>query len=148
MPGNTAFSVFFPDAKIHGFAYLIACCLPFRLGLSINSRRSNALIKKLCFSLLEVIVATILVLAAFKGHLIAADSPKVLDLSSHPLVNKKSIGDLPDIRKRTWLRTLVTSSKTDFFFHHGQPKGLHAEPLLPYEDFLNQKKPKHNCHTG
>lgn len=95
--------------------------------------------KPLPSRLIEVMVAAVTLSTVLSTYLTAVDTATALDLSLNPLVSEASIGDLPEIRKRTWLRALVTFSKTDFFFHHGQPKGLHAELLFQYEDFLNQE---------
>jgi membrane-bound lytic murein transglycosylase MltF len=53
-------------------------------------------------------------------------------------VTEKFTGDLPEMRKRKRIRALVTYSKTDFFFHQGEAKGIQAEFLREYEKFLNK----------
>ena len=69
------------------------------------------------------------------GHLKAdVDSfPEELSLT------QLSTDDLPDIRKRKYLRALVTYSPTDFtIMPNGKPAGLQADALVAFEDFLNQ----------
>jgi len=47
-------------------------------------------------------------------------------------------GDLDEIRRRHFLRVLVTYSRTNFFFDRGAPKGYEYEQLAAYEKYLNQ----------
>lgn len=47
-------------------------------------------------------------------------------------------GDLDQMKERRVIRALVTYSKTDFFIHDGQIKGLQAELLQAYEKELNR----------
>jgi len=47
-------------------------------------------------------------------------------------------GDLDEMKERKLIRALVTYSKTDFFIHNGKIKGLQAELLQSYEDYLNK----------
>ncbi len=49
-----------------------------------------------------------------------------------------STDDLSTMKERKLIRALVTLSKTDFFIHNGQPKGLQAEMLHHYEKALNK----------
>jgi membrane-bound lytic murein transglycosylase MltF len=72
------------------------------------------------------------------GRSTAYGNKTIWNLPLHILKNN-SVDDLPGIREKSWLRALVTFSKTDFFFYYGQPKGLHAEILSKYENFLNQE---------
>jgi ABC-type amino acid transport substrate-binding protein len=49
-----------------------------------------------------------------------------------------STDDLSAMKERRLVRALVTLSKTDFFIHNGQPKGLQAELLQHYEKALDK----------
>jgi len=49
-------------------------------------------------------------------------------------------GDLPAIRKRRYIRALVSYSKTNFFIEKGRFYGFEYELLNQYEKFLNKKK--------
>ena len=51
---------------------------------------------------------------------------------------KNSTADLSAMKERHIVRALVTLSKTDFFIHDGQPRGLQAEFLQAYETALNK----------
>jgi len=51
---------------------------------------------------------------------------------------KVSTADLPQMQKKTFIRALVTYSKTDFFFYKGRPRGMQVEFLQQYENWLNQ----------
>jgi membrane-bound lytic murein transglycosylase MltF len=53
-------------------------------------------------------------------------------------VGERWTGDLEAMRKRKVVRALVTPSQTDFFLHEGRPRGLQAEALQRYEEFLNR----------
>lgn len=61
----------------------------------------------------------------------------------HPEHLKPFFGDLDEMKERRVIRALVTYSKTDFFIHNGQIKGLQPELLQQYEKELNKnvKKP-------
>ena len=61
---------------------------------------------------------------------------------------KKATGDLPEMRKRKWIRALVTSSKSDFFLVNGQPKGLQAEFFQHYEKLLNKGVSRNQLKTS
>lgn len=54
------------------------------------------------------------------------------------IATHRSTDDLSAMKERKLVRALVTLSKTDFFIHNGQPKGLQAEFLQHYEAFLNK----------
>ena len=56
-------------------------------------------------------------------------------------------GDLPEIRKRNFLRVLVTHSKTNFFLMKGMPHGFEYEMLKEYEKFLNKGKSRKTIRT-
>ena len=56
-------------------------------------------------------------------------------------------GDLPEIRKRQFLRVLVTHSKTNFFLIKGVPHGFEFEMLKEYERFLNKGHSKKTIST-
>ncbi|MCP4595351.1 lytic transglycosylase F [Neptuniibacter sp.] len=47
-------------------------------------------------------------------------------------------GDFSEMKRKRSIRALVTYSKTDFFIHNGQIKGLQAELLQAYEDEINE----------
>jgi len=47
-------------------------------------------------------------------------------------------GDLDSIRKRRFLRVLVTYSRTNFFFHQGMPRGFEYDLMMEYEKHLNR----------
>ena len=53
-------------------------------------------------------------------------------------INKPFKGDLPEIRKRKFIRVLVNYSKTNFFFAGGKPLGFEYELLNEYEKYLNK----------
>ena len=48
-----------------------------------------------------------------------------------------NFGDLDSIRKRRFLRVLVTYSRTNFFFHQGMPRGFEYDLMMEYEKQLN-----------
>lgn len=50
----------------------------------------------------------------------------------------RSTADLPEMKERKVVRALVTLSKTDFFIHDAQPKGMQVELLQAFEDALNK----------
>lgn len=69
------------------------------------------------------------------------DTPSLLAESStyiHPEHLKPFLGDLDEMKERRVIRALVTYSKTDFFIHNGQIKGLQPELLQQYEKELNK----------
>ncbi len=45
-----------------------------------------------------------------------------------------NFGDLDSIRKRRFLRVLVTYSRTNFFFHQGMPRGFEYDLMMEYEN--------------
>jgi membrane-bound lytic murein transglycosylase MltF len=60
---------------------------------------------------------------------------------------RNSTEDLSAMKDRKVIRALVTLSKTDFFIHNGQPKGLQAEYLYHYEQALNKGVSKRELQT-
>lgn len=53
-------------------------------------------------------------------------------------IAKRSTGDLDQVRKRRYLRALVSPNPTDFFFDGAQPAGLQVEWLREFEKWLNK----------
>lgn len=62
-----------------------------------------------------------------------ADEQVLIDRAKEPFK-----GDLPEIRKRRFLRVLVSYSKTNFFSDKGVLRGYEYEQLNQYKEFLNQ----------
>ncbi|MBW1818944.1 MAG: transporter substrate-binding domain-containing protein [Deltaproteobacteria bacterium] len=60
----------------------------------------------------------------------------------------KETKDLPEMKKRGFIRALVTFSKTDFFLTDGRPRGLQTEYLQQYEKILNKGLGKRERRTG
>ena len=58
-----------------------------------------------------------------------------------------STDDLTAMKECKVIRALVTLSRTDFFFHEGQPKGLQVEMLQQYEKFLNKGVSRRELRT-
>lgn len=58
-----------------------------------------------------------------------------------------STDDLTAMKERKFVRALVTISRTDFFFHEGQPKGLQVELLQQLEMFLNKGVSRRELRT-
>lgn len=61
--------------------------------------------------------------------------------TARPLVNavdKKFLGDLPEIKKRGAIRVLIPLSRTFYFIDDGVEKGIAAELLREFEKDLNQ----------
>lgn len=54
----------------------------------------------------------------------------------------ESIGDLDDVRKRRYIRALVSIDRTDFFMQGGRPGGLEYELLRDYQNYLNRDEAK------
>jgi len=48
------------------------------------------------------------------------------------------LGDLPELRKRRFVRVLITYSKTNFFHDGGRPRGFEVELLRAWEKQLNE----------
>ena len=76
-------------------------------------------------------------------HHVTADSVSAPVFSS----SNAFTGDLPEIRKRRFLRVLVTYSKTNFFLMKGVPHGFEYEMLRQYEKFLNKGKGRRSLQT-
>lgn len=53
-------------------------------------------------------------------------------------VNAEFTGDLDQIKSRKLIRVLINFSRTNFFFHKGNPQGFEYELLKAYEKFLNK----------
>jgi len=75
--------------------------------------------------------------------------PVTADSVSAPVFSSSNAftGDLPEIRKRRFLRVLVTYSKTNFFLMKGVPHGFEYEMLRQYEKFLNKGKGRRSLQT-
>jgi membrane-bound lytic murein transglycosylase MltF len=88
------------------------------------------------------IVLLIVVLCLFSWSALAQERDEAKeDLLANvfpELGTMRTTDDLPAMRERKLVRALVTLSKTDFFIYNGQPKGLQAEFLHHYEEFLNK----------
>ncbi len=59
----------------------------------------------------------------------------ILELGDPELLH--FIGDLDEMRARRVVRALVAPSRTDFFLDHGQIRGIQAELLREFAEFLN-----------
>jgi len=80
-------------------------------------------------------LALLLMLLGGPASASAIEVPRLTDAS----VLAPSTGDLPEIRKRKFLRALVTYSRTDFaIMPDGRPLGLQVELLRQYENMLNR----------
>jgi len=91
---------------------------------------------------------SLLILAPLFMHLLmlpaGADNPAS---EKPPASLKRSdeswTGDLKEIlKKRRFIRVLVSYNATNFFIDRGSPRGLEYELLERYEKFLNQQQPK------
>ncbi|MDX1412156.1 MAG: transporter substrate-binding domain-containing protein, partial [Nitrospirales bacterium] len=76
-------------------------------------------------------------------HQVTADSVSARVFSS----SNAFTGDLSEIRKRRFLRVLVTYSKSNFFLMKGVPHGFEYEMLKQYEKFLNKGKGRRSLKT-
>ena len=85
----------------------------------------------------------------FLGLFLSLFPPAKADSVSAPVFSSSNAftGDLPEIRKRNFLRVLVTYSKTNFFLMKGVPHGFEYELLKQYEKFLNKGKGKRAIKT-
>lgn len=53
-------------------------------------------------------------------------------------IDAEFTGDLDQIKSRKLIRVLINFSRTNFFFHKGNPQGFEYELLKAYEKFLNK----------
>ena len=83
------------------------------------------------FFVLPVIVVAVLV-SQQNGN--AAELQQISSASPPPRYKD----DLPELKKRTVIRALVTYSKSNFFIYKGEPKGTSYEVMNHYEEFLNK----------
>jgi membrane-bound lytic murein transglycosylase MltF len=85
-------------------------------------------------------IATLLVVLCF-GLFTAAFAQESDDPLAQIFLDvggQNSTEDLSAMKKGKLVRALVTLSKTDFFIHNGEPKGIQAEFLHHYEEALNK----------
>jgi len=71
----------------------------------------------------------------------AAKKPPTKPVTENILIKKATQilkGDLPSIKKRGYIRVLVSYSKTNFFIEKGTMHGFEYELLKQYEKFLNR----------
>ena len=91
---------------------------------------------------------SLLILAPLFMHLLLLPAGAVNPDSEEPPVSLKQsdeswTGDLKEIlKKRRFIRVLVSYNATNFFIDRGRPRGLEYELLERYEKFLNQQQPK------
>ena len=88
------------------------------------------------------LVFVIVISTLFPNHLTA-------ELVSAPVFdsNNTFTGDLSEMRKRRFIRVLVTHSKTNFFLVKGVPHGFEYEMFKQYEKYLNKDKSKRTLKT-
>ncbi len=88
----------------------------------------------------HLLLPVLLILATFFltiSHSWAAENASELEKLA-PSIFSASTGDLPEMKRRGFIRALVTFNKTEFFIDRGRPMGFQAEYLKEYEKFLNR----------
>ena len=84
----------------------------------------------------------ILLIPALVSSTAAADNEPALSMPEEEAaliehIDAEFTGDLDQIIPRKLIRVLINFSRTNFFFHKGNPQGFEYELLKAYEKFLN-----------
>jgi membrane-bound lytic murein transglycosylase MltF len=108
------------------------CPIPKRDGSFMNIAPTAALL-----------MYSLLVLSVLPADFIGAETPTA------PVIHQTQPmhGDLAEMKKRKFVRVLVSSSQTNFFLDNGRPYGFEYELAKKYERFLNTGVPKNEFQT-
>ena len=90
-----------------------------------------------------LLMYSLLVLSVLPADFIGAETPTA------PVIHQTQPmhGDLAEMKKRKFVRVLVSSSQTNFFLDNGRPYGFEYELAKKYERFLNTGVPKNEFQT-